>query len=280
MSERKFAVIGHPIGHTMSPFIHKRLFELAGAKGEYGVLDVAPEELPVRIKELDTLAGYNITIPNKQAVIPFLDKLDDKAKLYGSVNTVKNGEVRTGYTTDPDGFLKSLAAAGIPFGGDVTVLGCGGVARTIVYEAVLAGCKLTIAVRPDDIAMRDALINDVKEKLGREDINGCLLSELSGRSGLLVNCTPLGMYPKTDTVAVSDKVISQYEYVYDVVYNPMETLLVKKAKANGSKASGGMSMLVWQAVVAHEIWDGSQYDVGDINELVLDSAKEMQKNFC
>lgn len=278
MSDRKFAVIGHPIGHTMSPFIHKRLFELAGTRGEYGVIDVAPEELPVRINELNALAGYNITIPNKQAIIPFLDKLDDKAKLYGSVNTVRNGEVRTGYTTDPDGFLKSLAAAGIPFGGDVTVLGCGGVARTIVYEAVLADCSLTIAVRPEDTAMRDALIADVKEKLGRE-VGGCLLSELGDRSGLLVNCTPLGMYPRVDTIAVSDKVISKYEYVYDVVYNPMETLLVKKARANGSKASGGMSMLVWQAVVAHEIWDGSVYDVEAINELVIDSAKEMQKNF-
>ena len=279
MAERQFAVIGHPIGHTMSPFIHKRLFELAGECGEYGIIDVAPEELPVKIKDLDKLAGYNITIPNKQHIIPFLDRLDKKAQLYGSVNTVKNGNVREGFTTDPDGFLKSLEAAGIPFAGDVTVLGCGGVARTIVYEAALAGCRLKIAVRPEDVALRDALAADVRSKIDGANVETCLLSELGSDSGLLVNCTPLGMYPKTDTIAVGDDVISKYEYVYDVVYNPMETLLVKKAKANGSTASGGMSMLVWQAVVAHEIWDGTVYNTDDIRQLVEDSAKEMKKTF-
>ena len=279
MEKRKFAVTGHPIGHTMSPFIHKRLFELAGLDDEYGIIDISPQELPLRIGELNELAGYNITIPNKQNIIPYLDRLHPKAQLYGSVNTVRNGEIREGFTTDPDGFLKSLAACGISLAGDVTVLGCGGVARTIVYEAALAGCSLTIAVRPEDVGMRDALIADVKKKTGCKDVTACLLSELGGKSGLLVNCTPLGMYPRIDTIAVDDRVISKYEYVYDVVYNPMETLLVKKAKANGSVASGGMSMLVWQAVVAHEIWDGTVYAQADIDQLVEDSAAEMKKNF-
>ena len=98
MSERIFAVIGHPIGHTMSPFIHKRLFGLAGENGDYSIIDVVPDELPVKIKMLDELCGYNITIPNKQVIIPYLDRLDEKAAMYGSVNTVKNGSVREGFT--------------------------------------------------------------------------------------------------------------------------------------------------------------------------------------
>ena len=134
-------------------------------------------------------------------------------------------------------------------------------------------------MRPEDAAIRDALVQDVRSKVEGADVGTCLLAELGGGSGLLVNCTPLGMYPKTDTIAVGDKIISEYEYVYDVVYNPMETLLVKKARANGSTASGGMSMLVWQAVAAHEIWDGTVYNTDDIRQLVEDSAKEMQKTF-
>lgn len=108
METKKFAVIGHPIGHTMSPFIHTRLFELQGVKAEYTKLDIAPENLEYEFKNtLSKLDGFNITIPHKQAVIPFLDEIDAKAEMYGSVNTVsnKNG-ISKGYTTDPDGFFK------------------------------------------------------------------------------------------------------------------------------------------------------------------------------
>lgn len=282
MSERKFAVIGHPIGHTMSPFIHKRLFELAGTDGTYTTLDVAPEEFPEKIKVLNDLAGYNVTIPNKQVVIPFIDKLDKKAALYGSVNTVKNGDVREGFTTDPDGFLKALSAEGIPFEGDVCIVGCGGVARTFVYEAALAGCSITIAVRPEDAQIRDALADEVREKISGAKVSTCLISEIEENDlypDLLVNATPVGMYPNIDAMPVSEKVIARSKSVFDAIYNPLETRLVKTARSFGLKAVGGMAMLVWQAVVAHEIWDGSQYSVDDINQLIKDSANELTKNF-
>ena len=278
MSKRKFAVIGHPIGHTMSPFIHSRLFELAKTDGEYTVLDVAPEELPVKIKALNELSGYNITIPNKQKIIPFLDKLDKKAELYGSVNTVRNGEVREGFTTDPDGFLKALQAGNIPFSGNVVIVGCGGVARTFAYEAVLAKCNLTIAVRPEDVSFQKALADDIKEKLGTR-VNTCLIQDMAGDYDLLVNATPIGMYPNVNNMVVSDKVLSGCANVFDAVYNPLETMLIQKAKANGSTAVGGMAMLVWQAVVAHEIWDGTVYDTAEIDQLIEDSAKEQSKRF-
>ena len=93
MSKKKYAVIGHPIGHTMSPFIHKRLFDLAGIDAEYTALDIAPEALAGEYERtLKKLDGYNITIPHKQSIIPLLDSLDDKAKMYGSVNTVANAQ--------------------------------------------------------------------------------------------------------------------------------------------------------------------------------------------
>ena len=280
MSERIFAVIGHPIGHTMSPFIHKRLFELAGESGDYRIIDVAPDELPVKINMLNELCGYNITIPNKQAIIPYLDRLDEKAEMYGSVNTVKNGTVREGFTTDPVGFLKALEHEGIAFSGNVVILGSGGVARTFVYEAALAGCNITLAARNTDAAGR--LAEEVCGKVEGTKIQTCTITELDGSGimpDLLINATPVGMYPNVNSVPVTDKVISRSGNIFDAIYNPLETVFIKKAAANGSKALGGMSMLVWQAVAAHEIWDGTVYSNDDISQLVEDSAAELKKLF-
>ena len=153
MSTKKYAVIGHPIGHTMSPFIHTKLFELAGIDAVYTKLDVAPESLGYEYDHiLSKLSGYNITIPHKQNIIQYLDEIDEKANMYGSVNTVDNRDYTAkGYTTDPDGFLKALDAAKIKLNGRVVILGCGGVARTMAYEVVLKNIPVLFAVRLEDV---------------------------------------------------------------------------------------------------------------------------------
>lgn len=279
MNTKKYAVIGHPIGHTMSPFIHGRLFELSGVNAEYGVLDIAPENLKQEFEStLKKLDGFNVTIPHKPAIIPLLDKIDPKAKMYGSVNTVsvKDGAA-TGYTTDPDGFLKALEAAGITIGGRVVILGCGGVARTMAYEAALKGVPFTLAVRKEDAEIARSLCGEITGAVNGAQINCCLIPELQGGIDLLVNATPLGMYPKVDNQPVSDRVIAECKAVFDAVYNPLETNLVKKARANGSRAEGGMAMLVWQAVVAQEKWNGSAFDPKDIEQICLDASKELLK---
>lgn len=278
MSTKKFAVIGHPIGHTMSPFIHNRLFELSGIEAEYTKLDIAPENLADEYKNvLSKLDGYNITIPHKQNIIPLIDEIDEKAKMYGSVNTVANiNGVAKGYTTDPDGFLKALDAAGIVLDGRVVILGCGGVARTMAYEVVLKGLPLLFAVRKEDVEIAKSLCSEIENTVKGAKVSFCLIDELSGDIDVLVNATPLGMFPKVDVQPVSDLVINRCASVFDAVYNPLETVLIKKALANGAKAVGGMSMLVWQAVVAHEKWDGSVYDKDDIAKLCVDSAEELK----
>ena len=277
MPKKKYAVIGHPIGHTMSPFIHKRLFSLAGIDAEYNVYDVPPEELKETFdKELSKLNGFNITIPHKQAIIPFLDYLDPKAKLYGSVNTFFNDNgVFRGYTTDPDGFLMALKSAGIPFEGRTVILGCGGVARTMAYEAVLAKNDLTLAVRPDDLTMA----NDLKKELDALDgdnVKVCKISDLQGDIDVLINATPVGMFPHDENCPVSDEVIKNSKSVFDAIYNPLETKLIKKAKQNGALAVGGMSMLVWQAVVAQTKWNDVAFDKNDIDNLCLDCLEELK----
>lgn len=279
MSIKKFAVIGHPIGHTMSPFIHTRLFDLSGIEAEYTKLDISPDNLEYEYKNtLLKLDGYNITIPHKQLIIPFIDEIDEKAKMYGSVNTVsnKNG-VAKGYTTDPDGFLKALSAAGVVLGGRVVIVGCGGVARTMAYEVVLKNLPLLFAVRRDDVQIAKALCEEIQNTVCGAKADYCLIDELSGDIDLLVNATPLGMFPKVDNQPVSDDVIFKCANVFDAVYNPLETVLIKKAKANGANAVGGMSMLVWQAVVSHEHWDGSSYDTADIDKLCIDASNELLK---
>lgn len=277
MSTKKFAVIGHPIGHTMSPFIHSRLFSLAGIEAEYTKLDIAPENLSSEYeKTLSKLDGYNITIPHKQNIIPLINKIDEKAKMYGSVNTVANrGEIATGYTTDPDGFLKALDAAGIILKGKVVILGCGGVARTMAYEVVLKNIPLLFAVRADDVKIAEHLCAEIKSTVKNANVSFCLIDELNGDIDVLVNATPIGMFPKIENQPITDSVIAKCANIFDAVYNPLETCLIKKAKANGSNAVGGMAMLVWQAVVSHEKWDGSVYDNADIAKLCIDSSNEL-----
>lgn len=279
---RKYAVIGHPIGHTMSPFIHKRLFELSGESGEYGVLDIPVESLGDSLNVLDELAGYNITIPHKQAIIPFLDRTDARAELYGSVNTVRNGSIREGFTTDPDGFLKSLSDENMKLEGRVCILGCGGVARTFAYEALLAGCSVIIAARVQSIERAKKLAAEAAGKTGNPDVSAKAFPDMDNdKNGydLLVNATPVGMYPHTDSMPVSSDIIARSRGVFDAVYNPLKTRFVLTAEELGVHAVGGMGMLVWQAVAAHEIWDGSTYDREDIHQLIEDSAKEMKRIF-
>lgn len=278
MSIKKFAVIGHPIGHTMSPFIHTRLFALSGIEAEYTKLDIAPENLASEYKNtLSKLDGYNITIPHKQNIIPLIDKIDDKAKMYGSINTVSNKDgIATGYTTDPDGFLKALEAAGIVLNGRIVIVGCGGVARTMAYEIVLKKLPLLFAVRKEDVEIVKALCNEIRNTVIGADVSHCLIEELSGDIDVLINATPLGMYPKVDSQPVKDEVINRSANVFDVVYNPLETVLIQKALANGSKAVGGMSMLVWQAVVSQQKWNGLTFDNADIAKLIIDSAEELK----
>lgn len=277
MNTKKYAVIGHPIGHTMSPFIHKRLFELAGIDAAYDVLDIAPGALAQEYEHtLRQLDGYNITIPHKQAIIPLLDRTDEKAKMYGSVNTVLNRDgIATGYTTDPDGFIRALEAAGIPLEGRIMILGCGGVARTMAYEIALRGLEFEFAVRREDVGAAGLLCLDITKKIPDAKVSFGLIDQIIGNVDVLINATPVGMYPNSDAQPIHNCAIGRCKYVFDAIYNPLETALVKRARANGSVAESGMSMLVWQAVVSHLHWDGSEYDKRDIDKLCADAAQAL-----
>ncbi len=269
----KFALIGHPLGHSMSPLIHDRLFALSGFEAEpYQLIDVAPEDIASSRPLLEEHMGMNVTIPHKQAVIQLMDELGDSAKRYNSVNCIKNDNGRLiGYNTDCDGFLRSVEL--LPVSGNVVILGCGGVGRMMAIETALHGGSLTLAVIPQDVKNAQLLMAEIMEKCSGAAVKIADISTLDGSFDLLVNATPVGMYPKTNACAVNDKVIENCLSFFDAVYNPTETLLMKKARALGKTAIGGASMLVYQAVKAHEIWYGGTFDSEDISEIILEVEK-------
>jgi shikimate dehydrogenase len=274
----KYVLIGHPLGHSMSPFIHDMLFKIAGREADYKCVDIAPEKLSDEIAEINKLSGYNITIPHKVSVIPFLDELDETAQRYGAVNCVENRNGKLiGYNTDCTGFVRS--AQGLNLSGKVLLLGCGGVGRMIAIEAVLKGAELTMAIIPEAKEMADSLIAEIKSKVPSADVRCIMMNEISGKYDLLINATPVGMYPKSDACPVSDEIIKQCGGVFDVIYNPIKTQLVKKAEAMGIKAVGGIAMLVLQAVKAHEIWNGDFYTDEQINEIIEKSSEKVEADF-
>ncbi len=273
----KYGLIGHPLGHSMSPLIHERLFSLSGISDySYELIDIAPENLEASEEMLRELKGFNITIPHKMSIIPMTDSLGESAERYNSVNCIANiNGVMTGYNTDCDGFLRSAEL--LPLGGRVLLVGCGGVGRMIAIEAALHGAELTIAVRPSNVKTAQLVMAEILAKCSGASVKICLISEIQGSFDLLVNATPVGMYPKTDECAVSDEVIENCLTFFDVIYNPTETLLIKKARALGRMAVGGAAMLVYQAVKAHELWYGGEFSAEDISAIISEVENEVEK---
>jgi shikimate dehydrogenase len=282
MNNRKYAILGETLGHTMSPPIHKALFELRNREFSYEIVEVTPDGLADKAAYLNSLAGYNVTIPHKMGIIDKLDRLDETAKRYNSVNCVDNKDgVLTGYNTDCVGFLETIRAMNVNFGGNVLLVGCGGVGRMMAIEAALAGAKLTVAVLESDMPLAVQAEKEIRALKPDSQISIVLNTEIdeSARYDLLMNACPVGMYPKVNACPVPDGVIAASDAVFDVIYNPGETQLLKKAKALGKKTSGGMAMLVWQAVKAHEIWDGDRYTDDEVAAIIKEMQLEVDRDF-
>lgn len=277
--KKRYAVIGHPLGHTMSPFIHNRLFKLGGINATYEAIPTPPESLSQTIELLKKYDGFNITIPHKSAVLPFLSEVTPDAKLYGAVNTVKVcGENLIGNSTDAQGFLGALEVENVPLKGNVLILGCGGASRTIATECAKQGLSITLAVRQSSMNKATALAKDIENLFGRT-VNCTDILNPVGNFDLAVNGTPVGMHPNPNECPLSDDVLKNIPFVFDAVYNPCDTLLVKKAKAFGNTAVSGMGMLVMQAAKAQEFWYGATFKKDDLLTLIKDANDEMGRLF-
>lgn len=270
-----YAVIGDPISHSLSPKIHNKIFRELQQDKAYISLRVPSSELREALSVLKyNFKGFNITIPHKEAIIPYLDEIDPSARLYGAVNTVKvEAGLLKGYNTDGYGFIKSLQSIDTEVDGkEVLVLGAGGAARVIAFELLSRGCTVTIANRNIEKAsqLRDQLLVSTPNS----KVNILTPSKITNNYFCIVNTTPVGMAPLEEDTPIENKgVLKATELVYDLIYNPYKTKLLQEAEAEGCKVLNGLSMLFHQAVRAQEIWLNTKLDNNIIKAAYSDLFK-------
>ena len=257
----RFAVLGQSLPHTWSPYIHNSLFDAAGLDAVYLPVTVPPERLgSVTDVFRSCFSGFNVTIPYKEKILPFLDDVDEAARVCGAVNTVeiRNGRM-IGHITDGLGMLRAIEERGVEtHQADVLILGGGGAARVAGYAFLSRGGRVTFAVRDAQKgnALAHALAQTQQDGLHRLSVRP--LADCAEAHDILINCTPVGMYPHVDACPVSADAIARCRAVFDAVYNPRETRLLALAKQNGLPAIEGLGMLFYQAVEAQKFWFGDR----------------------
>ena len=257
----RFAVLGQSLPHTWSPYIHNSLFDAAGLDAVYLPVTVPPERLgSVTDVFRSCFSGFNVTIPYKEKLLPFLDDVDEAAQVCGAVNTVeiRNGRM-IGHITDGLGMLRAIEERGVEtHQADVLILGGGGAARVAGYAFLSRGGRVTFAVRDAQKgnALAHALAQTQQDGLHRLSVRP--LADCAEAHDILINCTPVGMYPHVDACPVSADVIARCGVVFDAVYNPRETRLLTLARQNGLPAIEGLGMLFYQAVEAQKFWFGDR----------------------
>jgi len=275
---KEYALVGFPLRHSVSPFIHGRLFAIKGMDASYTLCEAEDGSLgEVWESTLQYLGGFNVTIPYKTAIIPYLDTLSSRAALFGAVNTVcfENGKA-VGHNTDCEGSLRSLKAAGIPLAGEVLITGCGGVSRMFAFESALAGASVTLAVRESSLEKARRLRGEIRDKLSA-DARIVLLDEIDKPYDLLINGTPVGMYPHEDACPVSEDAVKRCGAVFDAIYNPLQTKLLQYADAADVPYVNGLPMLVWQAAVAEELWQGVHFGEEEIRQVIAQTERELER---
>jgi shikimate dehydrogenase len=271
-----YGIFGHPVEHTFSPGMHNAAFKKLGMDACYVPFAVRPDELETAVRAITSLGlcGLNVTIPHKEKVLAYLDDLSEEARLIGAVNTieVQDGKL-IGHNTDGRGFLRSLKEnAGFnPKGKNIVFIGSGGAARAVGFSLALAGAK-TILFRDIDTMKADALTSDIRERTGAGagSISEEALMACAEEADCLINATPLGL-KKTDPLPIPKDHILKKHLVCDLVYNPPETALLAAAKTQGAKRLPGLGMLLYQGVIAFELWTNKKAPV-----LVMKNALSRQ----
>ena len=243
----RYGLIGEKLGHSYSPEIHEAL-----GLYSYELVEIAPADLDAFMTERD-FSGINVTIPYKQAVLPYLDSMSERARAVGAVNTIvnRNGSLY-GDNTDVGGLAGLIERMGLDLHGKtVLIAGTGGASKAALAVAQEFGAKETVL-------------------LSRSERNGALTYEDAyarfANAEILINTTPVGMYPDVDGIPVVLERLPHLDGVVDVVYNPIETRLVKEARARGIKAESGLYMLVAQALLSAELFSGQAFSESDVEE--------------
>ncbi len=246
----RYGLIGHPLAHSLSPFIQHEIMEALEIEGTYELFDVRQDELEALLPRIfRQLDGFNVTIPYKEKVIPYLRECHPSASQYGAVNTVRDG---CGYNTDGAGFL----SCGVPMAGRrVLLIGAGGVSRTMGFEAARAGAE---SIRILSLGMEKAsrLAADIRTGTGHADVAVTGSADQAGRVDVILNGSPMGMWPHVRGVpAVPRDIAGAASTIFDSVYNPPATRLLLHGRTGGANTQGGLAMLFGQAVEAQRIWN-------------------------
>jgi shikimate dehydrogenase len=272
-------LVGYPVEHSLSPAMHNRAFAALSLNWYYVPLPVEPERLGEAIAGLRALGfvGANVTVPHKEAVMSYLDEVAPATQAIGAVNTIVVHEGRSiGYNTDWQGFLTALSEGGFdPQGKRAVVLGAGGAARAVVYALAHAGAQVAVLNRTP--ARAEALVQDFvllfpsSPPLFFLPLTLQTLKEQTAEAHLLVNATPVGMWPEVDqSIWPEGLPFPAHLVVFDLVYNPRQTKLLRQARRAGAEVIGGLGMLVHQGAAAFELWTREKAPV----EMMYKAARE------
>ena len=270
-------VIGNPVGHSLSPAIHNAAFRKLGLNFVYLAWQVQTIGDAVKgLRALGNFRGASVTIPHKVAAIPFLDHVERTAQQIGAINTIvaEQGAL-TGYNTDATGALRALREGGAELKGRrIVVLGSGGAARAIAFALAVESSADKLTLLGVDDSERASLAQDIRTQVSLtvEDfhLDETTLRRVLPDAHVLIHCTPVGMSPNADTTCIPASLLHNDLSVMDIVYNPLETRLLKDAKRAGCRAIPGLEMFLNQAVTQFEFWTNHPAPV-DVMRSVLES---------
>lgn len=274
-------VIGDPIEHSLSPTMHNAAFSSLKLDFAYLAFKVTPRQVGNAIAGMRALdiVGLNVTMPHKEAVIKYLDQIDENAKFLNAVNTIHNKDGKLfGYNTDGIGALKALKENGAnPKGKRVLLLGSGGAARAIAYSLTKEADELVVLNRT--VSEAKELASLLKKTLGKKVVADELLArtikEQLADSDILINATSVGMKPNANQSLVESEWFKPDLTVMDIVYNPIETKLDKDAKSAGAKVVSGLEMLIYQGAASFEIWTKKPAPVKVMREAALNQLSKV-----
>ncbi len=266
---RVYGIIGWPVEHSLSPAMHNAAFKALGLKGVYGLFPVRPASLAEAIRGLRSLgiAGVSVTIPHKEAVMAYLDEIEETARAIGAVNTILNQDGRLlGFNTDWLGALKALEERISLSGKKAVVVGAGGSAKAVVYALTQAGARVYVYNRTLAKAQKLAQTFGLEGAYPLE-----ALEEASGE--ILVQTTSVGL--KEDKSPVPQKILRRFRLVMDLVYQPLKTRLLREAEEAGCETVDGLSMLVYQGIEQFRIWTGQRPSAALMREAAEKEIKEL-----
>lgn len=259
-----YGLFGYPLGHSLSPVIHKIIYETVGVEAAYKLFEVEAALLPRAVESMKILdiTGANVTIPYKKEVIPLLDQISPKAEKLQAVNTIKNrAGILEGYNTDYDGVIRTFERHQWELENrSVYILGTGGAGQAVAHALQDQGGLVTLVSR------------NPQTKSTFPVIDYQALEEVQGN--ILVNTTPVGMPPKIDQSPVSDHVVSRFDIVFDATYGKVDNELLKTARSMNKECVNGLEMLIGQAISAVEIWEDISIDDSVMGDILVHFQKE------